>query len=421
MENRNIAKQFMLEKALDGLGLACLSLLIFQVSINFLPYFVVWKYITTTRLILLFGFICLILLHVVKKQQPNWNSAIRGSKILLVLIALLLAWYAISLFEGSAISFSSFRLQLEQILAFLFVILRVDSEEKFSTVVFVFLVAVSVVALHSIKQFFEYDNTHYFLIWRGAWTVTEALEIPKGAIVRVVGYFNNPNVLAAYLILLIPLVTSLMKRPHAPTGTVCLLVALASVALLLTFSRSSMIALLIALGVTLTRKKPLVFIFLAILVVVTLLNPLSIGRLATGYARLSAWSIAIEIILKKPLFGVGLGNFRTYAVNFWHAHNLFLHVAAEAGLIAGILLLAIAILAIKQAIELSRWGGSTRSIGQAFAVAFIAFSIASLMDNTYNTTAVSYTFWLLLGLLVSARRIFENRQYQSVRYRFETV
>ncbi|WP_026735472.1 O-antigen ligase family protein [Fischerella sp. PCC 9605] len=420
MENRNIVKQFMLEKALDGLGLACLSLLILQVSINFLPYFVVLKYMTTTRLILLLGFICLILLHVVKKQQPNWNSAIRGSKILLVLITLLLAWYGVSLFNGSAISFSSFRLQVEEVLAFLFVILRVDGEEKFNAVVFVFLVAVSVIALHSIKQFIEYDNTHYFLIWRGAWTVTESLEIPKGAIVRVVGYFNNPNVLATYLILLIPIVASLIKHPHAPTWMIGLLVALASVALLLTFSRSSIIALLLALGVTLTRKKPFVFIFFAILVAATLLNPLSIGRLATGYARFSAWSIAIEMILQKPLFGVGLGNFRTYAVNFWHAHNLFLHIAAEAGLIAGTLLLTIVLVAIKQALELSRCGGRTRLIGQAFTVAFIAFGIASLMDNAYNTTAVSYTFWLLLGLLVAARRIFENRRHQTVRYGFET-
>ena len=37
------------------------------------------------------------------------------------------------------------------------------------------------------------------------------------------------------------------------------------------------------------------------------------------------------MIAKEPLFGVGLGRFKAHSVNFWHAHNAFLHLAAEAG------------------------------------------------------------------------------------------
>lgn len=416
MEGRKLSKLLVLEEILEKVGMACLGLLILQVSLEFLPFTIVLKYLTTTRIILLLGFASLIGTYIIKhKKQINRKKTFQGLTTLLGLITLFLTWCLISsLFSRSAISFSIFRLQLEQVFAFLFVILKVDSEEKIRAVLFILCLATTAISLHAINQFSESENTHYFLILReGSWTVTETLEVPKNGIIRVLGYFNNPNVLGAYLILAIPLATCYFHYSRVPIWVIGSIVALAWVALLLTFSRSCLISLLFALSVTLGRKKPFALVCLAVLTGVTLVNPLSIGRLATGYARVSAWSTTIELISEKPIFGVGLGNFRAYSGGFWHAHNLFLHIAAEAGLIAGILLTGIFMIALVRAFRLGHGCDGAGPLGQAFSVAFLAFAIASLVDNAYNTTPISYTFWILFGLLIAACGVFERQQQAS--------
>ncbi|MDQ3927572.1 MAG: O-antigen ligase family protein, partial [Chloroflexota bacterium] len=294
----------------------------------------------------------------------------------------------------------------------------VRDEKSFRAVLFILLLAVCANALHSVRQFLDQENTNFFLVHTDVWQGVEALDVPKDALIRVTGYFNNPNVLASYLILVLPVVACFPRYSNTSNWMTSLLVGISGAALLLTFSRSAVIALLLALGmaVALSRAKPLFAIPFVLLIAITLLNPWSIDRLVTGVERIAPWSAAVNMIVHHPIFGVGLGNFRAFAlqasVDAWHAHNLFLHIAAEAGIIASILLMGIFGVAIKWALDLAREKSWARPIGLALAVSFIAFVVASIFDVAYNVDAISYTFWFLLGLLVAAQRIYAHKPLQ---------
>ena len=69
-------------------------------------------------------------------------------------------------------------------------------------------------------------------------------------------------------------------------------------------------------------------------------------------SRLAYWSDAIQGILDYPLFGVGIGNWKLFSVAYGkryidayivphHAHNDFLQMAAEIGIIGGIIFITI--------------------------------------------------------------------------------
>lgn len=408
------------QNGLRGIASSCLGLLILQTSISFLPDIVVLKYFTTTRLILSLGLISLLALRFIEKPPGTGGRVVKRPLYLLIPIALFLAWSAISsLYSLSPVSFSGFRLQAEEVLAFLLVVGLIRNQKEFESAMLIFLVALSIAALVAIKQVVSQENTNFFLVYQGRWVAIESLDMPKGAIVRASGHFNNPNILAAYLILLIPIATASIKRLGSSKWTAGAIVLASVVALALTFSRGAIISLLTAIGVVLVRKNRRFIFAVPLLALTILVNPFASGRLGSTLERLTAWSTAFNLIAKKPFLGVGLGNFRRFAqseapVSLWHAHNLFLNVAAEVGLVAVLALLAIIIIAIWSALDLSRLKGYGGFVGLAFASSFIAFSLASLVDNPYNSMPISYTFWLLLGLLVAGRKVFLNPRTKRV-------
>jgi O-antigen ligase len=124
--------------------------------------------------------------------------------------------------------------------------------------------------------------------------------------------------------------------------------------------------------------------------------------------RLAHWEAAWGMLEDHPLLGVGVGNYvptyPSYALPGWkdplgHAHNYYLHVAAETG-IAG---LAVYVLLIAACF----WQGwsATRSLtGPAQGVArgvlgvLGAFTVHSLFDNLY-VHGMNMHLAMLLGLL----------------------
>jgi O-antigen ligase len=124
--------------------------------------------------------------------------------------------------------------------------------------------------------------------------------------------------------------------------------------------------------------------------------------------RLAHWQAALRMVSDNPLFGVGIGNYvplyPAYALPGWedplgHAHNYYLNIAAEAGLIGlgGYLLLWGAIFwhgwrVYRRAQE--EWRGITLGI----LGVMVAFCLHSLFDNLY-VHGMNIHLALLLGLL----------------------
>ena len=198
--------------------------------------------------------------------------------------------------------------------------------------------------------------------------------------VRVVGTFGQPNPFAGYLNLTLPILLALAAwgkpltvRWLSGAGALVLGCALA-----LTQSRGAALGLagamlamawlgwpsmrrwvlsavagvLSSIGVALATHRLTVPVLLERLGWRPLTNAALSGQVTDAnfstLERLAHWAAAVRMIAAHPLGGVGIGNYAAayprYAVPRWslalgHAHNLYLNMAAEIGILGGILYL----------------------------------------------------------------------------------
>jgi O-antigen ligase len=125
--------------------------------------------------------------------------------------------------------------------------------------------------------------------------------------------------------------------------------------------------------------------------------PSTVDRYASG--RLEIWLASLQEWRQHPLFGVGFGNFRFVNIKdieFVYAHNGFLEVLSETGMIGAILFVALIIMSVKEAVDhLQRTGWQGVNEWIAFGV-FLYAAIASMFS--YSITYMSM-FWIGMGLI----------------------
>lgn len=224
-----------------------------------------------------------------------------------------------------------------------------------------------------------------------------------GRWLRAYGSFPHPNILGGYLVLLI-LISALGIKLEQYRWFWLWLGGLSSVMLILTFSRSAWLGLLLALivGWNYFRDDRLRIwigvVSLVTVITVGLMWPLIIGRTQVIGAqeqrsvseRVSGWRDALQVWRTQPWLGVGAGNYtvalqRTFpgapSWTYQPVHNLGLLVLAEFGLIGlGIILAGLGRMVI--VVERPWWW-----------VAPLA--VIGLFDHYFLTL---YPGWLLLGL-----------------------
>jgi O-antigen ligase/Flp pilus assembly protein TadD len=110
-------------------------------------------------------------------------------------------------------------------------------------------------------------------------------------------------------------------------------------------------------------------------------------------ARLYLWSNAINLIKENPITGCGYGNYKIdskkYQYDFFndfdyskHAHNDFLQITAEAGLLTGVLFLSIFLLAFTY--TLKTWGSALPSEMKILSVISLMALVGYFADATFN-------------------------------------
>jgi putative inorganic carbon (HCO3(-)) transporter len=135
--------------------------------------------------------------------------------------------------------------------------------------------------------------------------------------------------------------------------------------------------------------------------------------------RLAHWEAALGMIADSPLLGVGVGNYvpryPAYALPGWrdplgHAHNYYLHVAAETGLVG------LAAYLFFLAVCFGRGWSAVRTLtatNQAVALGVLgvlgAFATHSLFDNLY-VHGMNMHLAILLGLLF----VFNRQRGESI-------
>lgn len=148
---------------------------------------------------------------------------------------------------------------------------------------------------------------------------------------------------------------------------------------------------------------------------------ISDSAISTGAIRLEVWSRAYYMIQDFPFTGIGMGNFRTVLELMYplfltteiipHAHNLFLQIAADLGMIALICWFAIAIFVIFGLCTIIKY--NARHIEQPdfllrylFATALLGSQTALLTHGfvdavTWGGVRIAPFVWLLWGIAIA--------------------
>lgn len=273
-------------------------------------------------------------------------------------------------------------------------------------------------AVVSVIGIIEYFIGSPSAIWQDATLFSEI----RG---RVISTFENPNVLAEFLIFAIPISLSLFAASkHAREKFAALLSSsLCLVCLILTWSRGAWIGLLISgtFAILFIGHKWLVGATLALPLGVTgvmYLNTNVLSRLtsitnfsdsSTSY-RIGIWKSTFAMLKNTFFYGIGVGSgafdavFPYYAISgitrAEHAHSLYLQITAETGVFTLIIFLALAFLVIQKSLSFIKTATVVKN--KYFALGLIcgivAFLIMGLTDHVFYNYRIFLLFWLIVGL-----------------------
>ncbi|TXH02137.1 MAG: hypothetical protein E6R05_04625 [Candidatus Moraniibacteriota bacterium] len=191
---------------------------------------------------------------------------------------------------------------------------------------------------------------------------------------------------------------------------------------MLTFSRGGLIGLLAGaiVYVAVASKSPVfsrnrsrIAIFGSILLII-FLSPPVLSRFLTSFAvsdtssieRITLWKEALRSIEENPMLGVGLGNYLSAARPLYspgtpfYAHNLYLDIATEVGIIGLAMFLGIFLWAARVLLRARH----SNPLAAPLAGAFALYLAHSLVETPLFSLHVSIILALLFALTLSLSR-----------------
>jgi putative inorganic carbon (HCO3(-)) transporter len=246
---------------------------------------------------------------------------------------------------------------------------------------------------------------------------------------RVTGTIGDPNEFAAVLVAALPLGVALAaarewSRSVRALGIVTAGLSVAGV--LLSLSRGGFISLLVVLvaGAVLAgrwRSKALLVAPLVILAGVgyLLANPAALQRVSEsngGTGRTDLWQVGWRMVRDQPVLGVGAGNFTDASIHYLLqpgrlarsdliantpkvAHNTYLTIFAELGLVGASMFLALTGVAIASGIRAARVFARQRDGPMEMLTRGWLTAMAGLLTaDAFLSAEFSKQLWLLLAL-----------------------
>jgi O-Antigen ligase len=228
----------------------------------------------------------------------------------------------------------------------------------------------------------------------------------RGLRIKALGYLNDPNDLAQFLVAMLPLAFALRREGEAGLNLLraWLPAAIIVYGVYLSRSRGAILTLGALVFIAVQRRMHRLFAFalgsLAGLTVFT------VSVLGTGTEldmsasdRIYAWHAGFQMLKESPIWGVGFGNFGEGHELL--AHNCFIHCAAELGLVGYFLWLSIIVVTFANSSLLARLldpddefdADMVRWLG-AVQQGLVAFLVAGF----FLSRAYSFILFLLVGL-----------------------
>ena len=262
---------------------------------------------------------------------------------------------------------------------------------------------------------------------------------------RVVSLFDNSNVLAFYLAIILPFAIDLMLRCRMRRERFITLFSCASIVLCIvfTFSRGAWIAAIISVATYLfirTRKTLKILLLSVFLVpILPLVLPsgiinrfLSIGDMADSstFYRVYTWRGSLRAISDHLYGGIGYGNaaFEAIYPNYAyagiesaeHTHSLYLQILLGMGIIGLVVFALLILLFAQKSLEYVKNPESHRSacyVAAAFSAVVSALTMGAF-DHIWYNYRIFFLFWAVMGIAVATVRVgdttMKRRNVQTV-------
>lgn len=256
---------------------------------------------------------------------------------------------------------------------------------------------------------------------------------------RVLSTFGNPTYFAAYLVVAIPVTLLVLLHQRSVVGSAgcLLLLALQHANLLWTWSRGPWLALAVGLflqfGISLMFRSNRSFIAarrvtttlgLGVIVVVTWSVSRGSGlseRAASAInksdpsniQRVLQWKAGWAVFREHVVTGVGPGNLRIHmaekltpaffrtgvATASEHAHNEFIEIAAETGVIGLALFLLIIMVVFCGAVRTCKRGGTRGFVVWSFWGSIVGLLLCNTVGVSMRYSTGALYFWVFVGLV----------------------
>nr|NIR50871.1 O-antigen ligase family protein [candidate division KSB1 bacterium]NIR71521.1 O-antigen ligase family protein [candidate division KSB1 bacterium]NIS26327.1 O-antigen ligase family protein [candidate division KSB1 bacterium]NIT73094.1 O-antigen ligase family protein [candidate division KSB1 bacterium]NIU27009.1 O-antigen ligase family protein [candidate division KSB1 bacterium] len=244
--------------------------------------------------------------------------------------------------------------------------------------------------------------------------------------------FEDPNSLALVLVSIVPFAYALTRSEQStPLKIIALSCGLTVIAATFpTLSRGGILALIIVLMYILFKERKekvvLYMVFAVTLVGLYLLYSkfnIAIELLTERFARLDRSVVqryrlykgGIAMFLDHPIFGVGIGNFLVYSISYTkllgqlYAHNMFIHVAAELGIVAFALFTGIILTAFRKLRRIEQAAIQKANKPLLFQSRGIQISLVGLtICGMFLSQHFNKILWILFGLSVSMTQVSER-------------
>jgi O-antigen ligase len=305
-----------------------------------------------------------------------------------------------------------------------------QAQDNTQTLLKVLMASTITVALFGLWQAF---TGGYSMLYDMLYPVQEEIaQIPawEG---RITSFLEHYNGLAGYINLVLPFCLAFAIGGTDPVlrtlSRWCL--ALAGIALLLTQSRGGLlafVAILLAHVFLSARDRKTRIRQVALVLIVCLLAAAVAGfffqRLGeiddfTTVSRLAIWAGAFTVFGQSPLLGTGFGNLRALMGGLLNlpdgwtgdAHNLYLELLAETGLIGFMAFSVLIVLALRTALrQLHKTENHfNKMIGIGIFAAICGVLVHGTVDYLFHTTPqVAALFFLVLALLSAQASVHET-------------
>ncbi len=246
---------------------------------------------------------------------------------------------------------------------------------------------------------------------------------------RAAATFDNPLILATFLIITTPFCAFssvyFKHSKHRKLSRVCFVFSLLGI--LCTESRGAYIAIALSIATLLISSKKIFKKLLPFMFVLAIGIPLTIALryknnssgnefLASNNNRLAIWRVCADLFTEHPIIGMGAGTenihqeiIQRIGINRSHAHNLFLEIATEGGIIGVIFVIAIIVVFAKNLFKLFHLKSNAyRPYAVLYTSSIIGFITMSLYEHTLQSPKEMMIFFLFLGFAEATLRMAEG-------------